>query len=77
MLFAVFRKKVKRSSLHCYTLHPIVFFIQVPVQVIGPGGLPFTAGFAAPDEAEEDEDEELGHAETYAEYMPPKCKEQM
>ena len=26
------------------------------------------------DEAEEDEDEELGHAETYAEYMPPKCE---
>ena len=26
------------------------------------------------DEAEEDEDEELGHAETYAEYKPPKRK---
>ncbi len=26
------------------------------------------------DEAEEDEADELGHAETYAEYMPLKCK---
>uniref|UniRef100_A0A8C7ME22 Protein strawberry notch homolog 1 n=1 Tax=Oncorhynchus kisutch TaxID=8019 RepID=A0A8C7ME22_ONCKI len=26
------------------------------------------------EEAEEEEDEELGHAETYAEYMPMKCK---
>jgi hypothetical protein len=26
------------------------------------------------DEEMEAEDEDLGHAETYAEYMPPKCK---
>lgn len=26
------------------------------------------------DEPEEEEEDELGHAETYAEYMPMKCK---
>ena len=44
---------------------------KVPVQMFGAGGIPAAVAL---DEAEEDEDEELGHAETYAEYMPPKCK---
>ena len=39
--------------------------------MFGAGGIPAAVAL---DEAEEDEDEELGHAETYAEYMPPKCK---
>ena len=45
--------------------------LPLPVQFIGPGSIPAATAI---DEAEEDEDEELGHAETYAEYMPPKCK---
>ena len=44
---------------------------QLPAQILASGGIPAAVTL---DEAEEDEDEELGHAETYAEYMPPKCK---
>ncbi len=41
------------------------------MQILGPDGT-FTTAAAVMDEAEDEEDEELGHAETYAEYMPPK-----